>query len=164
VNRFIVTFFIIFSTFISINARAETIGPSGQKLPRYLSVKDEKANMRTGPGRQYPIKWTYTRSLLPLEVIDEHGPWRKVRDHENVEGWMHVVLLSGKRTAMIRGRVRSLYKSNDLNSPLLLTVEPGVIGQILECSPMWCRLEIESTKAWVEKRHIWGVYNYEELE
>lgn len=120
--------------------------------------------MRTGPGRQYPIKWTYQRRLLPLEVIDEHGPWRKVRDHENITGWMHVVLLSGKRTAMIRGKTRTLYRDNTTGSPVLLTAEPGVIGEVVECQAIWCQLEIDNSDAWIEKRHIWGVYSHEEID
>lgn len=120
--------------------------------------------MRTGPGRQYPILWTYKRRHLPLEIIAEHGAWRKVRDHEGIEGWILVTLLYGPRTAMVRGRVRSLYNKDDMSSPVLLTADPGVIGRILECTDIWCRLKVDNTKAWIEKRHLWGVYSHERLD
>ena len=102
--------------------------------------------------------------LLPLEITAEHGAWRKVRDHEGVEGWILVTLLYGPRTALIRGRVRTLCRDDDMSSAALLTAEPGVIGRILTCTDIWCRLKVGDTKAWIEKRHVWGVYNNEILD
>tara|TARA_R110002096_G_scaffold9686_2_gene38210 strand:- start:915 stop:1442 length:528 start_codon:yes stop_codon:yes gene_type:complete len=164
VNRLIIAFLVFFSVFSSQIVLADTVGASGQALPRFVSLNTEKANMRSGPGRQYPILWTYKRRLLPLEITAEHGAWRKVRDHEGVEGWILVTLLYGPRTALIRGRVRTLYRDDDMSSAALLTAEPGVIGRILTCTDIWCRLKVGDTKAWIEKRHVWGVYNNEILD
>lgn len=154
----------VFTVLAGQLAQAETIGASGQKLPRFVSLNTGTANMRTGPGRQYPILWTYKRRFLPLEITAEHGAWRKVKDHEGIEGWILVTLLYGPRTAMVRGRVRTLYKEDDMSSAALLTAEPGVIGRILICTDIWCRLKIDNTKAWIEKRHVWGVYSHETLD
>lgn len=140
------------------------IGPSGNPLPRFVSLRADKAYLRTGPGRQYPIDWVYKRQGLPLEVIDEHGPWRKVRDHEGVTGWMLVSLLSPRRMALIKGKERNLYHESDLKAPVALIVEPGVTARILKCQAIWCRLNVDGTKAWIERRHLWGVYRSEEID
>jgi len=117
--------------------------------------------MRTGPGTHYPIDWVYRRQSLPMEVIDEHGPWRKVRDFEKAVGWIHVQLLIGPRYAMIRGRTRTLFADKDLASPIQITAEAGVTGRLLTCEDIWCQLEIEGRKGWIERRHLWGVYQNE---
>jgi len=141
------------------------IGPSGNPLPRFVSIRGDQANMRTGPGLQYPIEWTYYRRSLPIEIIDEHGRWRKVRDHEGATGWMLGSLLtSRKRYAMIRGKTRQLYLEKDLASPVTATAEPGVIGELVECESIWCQMRLGDRKAWIERRHLWGVYPGEEID
>ena len=142
-----------------------TVGPSGNPLPRFISLKAPKAFMRTGPGLQFPIAWVYNREKLPLEVIDEHDKWRRVRDHEGTTGWIHVSLFfPTRRYGMIRGKTRKLYDDQNLESPVLITAEAGVIGKILACDGIWCKLEIEHRKAWIERRHLWGVYKNEILD
>lgn len=148
----------------SMFAHAQTLGASGNPLPRFVSLSAGKAYLRTGPGRQYPIDWVYSRRNLPLEVVDEYGAWRKVKDHEGVVGWMLVSLLSGKRTAMIRGKERNLHTDPELNAPVTIIAEPGVIGEIDACEGLWCELTIDGDSAWIERRHIWGVYPNEEID
>ena len=145
-------------------SHAQNVGASGNPLPRFVSMNATEANMRTGPGRQYPIMWVYKRKHLPLEVVDEKGPWRKVRDHEGSTGWMHLALLVGRRTAMMIGGTKSLFRSKDTNSQLAITAEEGVIGHIIECADDWCQLEIDGTKGWIERHHLWGVYSREVIK
>ncbi|TNE67137.1 MAG: hypothetical protein EP335_02055 [Alphaproteobacteria bacterium] len=145
-------------------ALMQTTGPSGAPLPRFVSLSTEKAYMRTGPGRQYPIEWVYVRDGMPLEVVDEEGPWRQVRDPEGVKGWIHVSLLSSRRTALILDRMRSLYADPEAGAALRLTADPGVIGLVKACKGAWCQLEIDGTEAWIERRFLWGVYRDETID
>ena len=146
------------------NTAAQTVGASGNPLPRFVAMSASKANLRTGPGRQYPVDWVYVRRGLPLEIIDEHGAWRKVRDHEGAEGWMLVSLLYGKRTVMIRGKQRKLLDEPKLGAQVAIIAEPGVIGEIDQCQGLWCEVIIEGTSGWIERRHVWGVYATEEID
>ncbi len=155
---------VIFATFGSDMVGAQQFGASGNPLPRFISLAASKAYMRTGPGRQYPIRWVYNRRLLPLEVIDEHRAWRKVRDHDGETGWMHVSLLSPRRTAIITDGPHQLFDDKSPASPHTLTAEAGVIGEIAACEGIWCELEIDGTSGWIERRYIWGVYDREELD
>ena len=75
----------------------ETLGASGLPLPRFISISADRANMRAGPGEQYPIMWVYEKKLYPMEIVEEYEQWRKVRDNEGSEGWIHVVLLSWRK-------------------------------------------------------------------
>lgn len=161
----ILLFFCVFCAQAGIVSAQETrIGESGQPIPRLISLAASKAYMRTGPGRQYPILWIYKRSHLPLEVVEEHKAWRKVRDHEGITGWMHVSLLSSRRTAMVIGTTRKLYHENSPASPVRLIADAGVIGEVKSCEGIWCQLEIDGTSGWIERRYLWGVYERETLE
>ena len=81
-------------------AQAAAKGPSGLPLPRFVSLKAKRVNLRVGPGQDYAVAWLYTKSGVPMEVIQEYDNWRRVRDAEGTEGWVYQSLLSGERTAM----------------------------------------------------------------
>ncbi|MEC7163261.1 MAG: SH3 domain-containing protein, partial [Pseudomonadota bacterium] len=68
-------------------------GASGLPLPRFVSIKSDAANVRRGPGPDFPLLWQYQRRNLPLEIIAEYDDWRRVRDHQGEEGWMKAPLL-----------------------------------------------------------------------
>ena len=114
--------------------------------------------MRTGPGEQYPIDWVYARPLYPLEIIAEYEQWRQVRDVDGTDGWVHVTLLSGKRTALVTGGLQSLYGGPEAGAEVTARVEAGVVGEILECQPAWCRIEFDGIKGWLKTQSIWGIY------
>jgi len=141
----------------------ETIGDSGLALPRFVSISADTANMRTGPGEQHPIEWVYKRKLYPLEIIAEYDQWRQVRDIDGTMGWMHVVLLSGKRTGLVTGGTHTLFEKANTTSFPTAHVQAGVVGEILECTPAWCRLDFDGTKGWLETSQIWGTYIGEEF-
>ena len=139
-------------------------GPSGLQLPRRVALQAKKVHLRTGPGTHYPIDWVYYRETLPMEVIDEHGPWRKVRDIDDTVGWIHRQLLIGPRYALIRGKTRTLFAEKDLTSARLVIAETGVTGRLLTCEDAWCQLIISGKKGWMERRHLWGVYKNETFD
>ena len=82
-------------------AAAQQRGKSGLPLPRFVSLKSDPVNLRTGPGRKYPRTWVYRRAGLPVEIIQEHENWRRVRDAEGASGWIPRALLSSRRTVLV---------------------------------------------------------------
>src|SRR6185369_16623632 len=70
-------------------------------VPRYV-------RLRAGPNVSYPIEWVLRRRHLPVEIIAEFELWRRVRDPQGAEGWVHQSLLSGRRYVMITGDTRTL--------------------------------------------------------
>lgn len=131
---------------------------TGLPLPRFVSVDQQRseANVRFGPGKQYPINWVFTRPGIPLEVIAEFDNWRKIKDHEGEEGWISAHLLSGHRTIMVQGAVRDLRRTADNQARVVLRAEPGVLGDLLECRDSWCRVEIEGQRGWLQRSEFWG--------
>lgn len=133
-------------------------------LPRYVSLKKDEVNVRAGPGAQYPIEWIFSRQHMPVEVLQEFQHWRKVRDVEGAEGWVHSSMLSAKRYALVTGETRMLRRRPEAEAALAARLEPGVIAQILECQGQWCRVEIGSIKGWLTRAEFWGVYPNETVK
>ncbi len=144
-------------------AYAEEPGGSGLALPRFASLAKDEAHIRTGPSQEYPIKWTYQRKGLPVEIVQEYDSWRKIRDQEGATGWVHKILLSGKRTIMVAGKnTLDVYEEPD-QKKVVARADPGVVGTIEECQPIFCMVRFSSLKGWVEKKNLWGVYPSEIL-
>ena len=86
-----VKIFIIFLLLINaFSLYAQTIGTeTGLILPRYVSLKSNDSNLRIGSSINYPIKLKYVIANTPVEIIDEYKNWRKIKDYEGNEGWLH---------------------------------------------------------------------------
>ena len=141
-------------------APAATPNSSGLPLPRFVTLRADEANLRTGPGVQYPVEWVYQRKEIPLEVIAEFETWRKVRDWQGAQGWMHQSMLESKRTAVITGLTRSLRAKMDANSAVVAEIDVDVVGRIVECpqGAGWCRLSFGNHDGWLRRAEIGGVY------
>lgn len=131
-------------------------------LPRFVSIRASEANVRTGPGLRYQIKWVMVRKNMPVEVIAEFEQWRKIRDIQGDEGWVHRSMLSGKRYAIVQGEEQILRRHPEPNEVPVARAEMGVLGQVSECRPEYCQIRIDGGyKGWIAKDHLWGVYSAE---
>lgn len=139
-------------------APTRSTSQSNLPIPRFVCIKAGEANMHVGPGNTYPVEWKYVRKFLPVEVIAEFEHWRQVRDAQGTVGWLHKSLLSSKRFVMVQNKVVNLYTGADLESPVIATVEPGVIGKVSECFQSLCKIDIQGVKGWVKREFLWGVY------
>ena len=144
---------------------------SGLPLPRFVTIQADEANLRTGPGIQYPIEWVYIRPGLPVEVIREFDTWRQVRDHEGVVGWLHRRLLSGRRGVVVLGLDEvTMHQRPDDDSRPVARVEAGVQGRLLRCPDAddpagdWCYVEFSDRRGWLRRDQLWGVYPFETFE
>ena len=150
---------------------ASSIGKTGLPLPRFVSIKSQRVNMRVGPGKQYKVDWLYQKKGLPLEIIQEYDNWRKVRDPDGNEGWILHSLLSGARTAVVapwkageRSETVNLYASSKTGAAVVAYMEPGVIAQIRSCDSETCKIQIEDIEGYISKNTLWGVYPDEKIE
>src|SRR3546814_8908608 len=83
---------------------------TGLPIPRYVTLRASEVNVRAGPGVRYPIEWVYQRQNLPVEVVAEFDTWRKIRDPDGVEGWVHQqVLRSEEHTSELQSLMRNSY-------------------------------------------------------
>lgn len=133
-------------------------------VPRFVTLKSDQVNVRTGPGDRYPIDWIFTRKDMPVEIVAEFEHWRKIRDAEGVEGWVHQRMLLGRRAIIVKERVRPLYSKPDPGTSVVARLEPGVIARLQECKGPWCRVEVQGAAGWLKRDEVWGVYPDETVQ
>ena len=121
----------------------------------YLTLRNDKVNLRQGPSLNYPVKLIYEKKFLPILIKDKSGNFRKVLDHENNSGWIHISQLS-KRKAGITTENTLLYKKATIFSKPLANVEKGRLVLVSKCKNDWCKVKIEKFSGWIKKSRIWG--------
>lgn len=132
---------------------------TGLPLPRYAALGSNQVNLRIGPDLRYRIDWTYQRRDLPVQIIEEHSIWRRIRDPEGTEGWVQRPLLSAKRTFLVQGEEGVLRRQPQADAAEVARLKPGVIGSIRRCeaaSP-WCEAKVGDHQGWIRRAEIWGV-------
>ena len=140
-----------------VTAKADLGKETGLRVPRFVSMNSSKVNVRAGPGTRYPIKWVFQRKTLPVQIIAESDTWRKIRDFEGIEGWVHQRMLSGRRRAVVTGAIQQLKREPQETAKTVALLEPGVILRLEKCSGAWCLVEGGSYEGWIGRQSIWGV-------
>ena len=147
---------------------AAGVGKSGLQVPRFVSLKTGRVNVRVGPGEDYKIAWVFTRTGLPIEVIQEYDTWRRIRDSDGTVGWVFNSLLSGKRTAVVtpwgKGEAQPIHADATTDSAVTAYLEPGVMGTIDRCRSGWCRVDGKGFDGWIQQDRLWGVYPNEDVD
>jgi SH3-like domain-containing protein len=141
---------------------------SGLPVPRFVSLKPDRVNVRSGPTRDHEVAFMFTRPALPVEITAESDNWRRIRDVEGSEGWVYHSMLSGRRTALVTAKqpdqLVPLYEEADTASALVARLQPGVLGTVKQCSGTWCRIAGTGFDGWIAQDRLWGVYPNEKVE
>ncbi len=125
----------------------------------FASLRSSETNVRSGPGPNYPIKWTYKLKSIPVRVINEYDNWNEIEDYEGQSGWISQNLTTKKRTLMVRinKSFTSMHSKNSEKSRIIYYLENNVVGEYLTCVDKWCELKIKNKKGWVLKSDLFGV-------
>lgn len=150
---------------------ARETGESGLPLPRFVSLKADRVNVRRGPGFDHEIAWVFLRAGLTVEIIAEFDTWRQIRDSEGAQGWVLGSLLSGRRTALVapwineqESRTFALRAEDDDTSRVISRVGPRVLVNVRSCGGVWCEVFTRDIRGWIKQDALWGVYPGETIE
>lgn len=166
--QFVIALFIVTTALIWIPApmtglRAEV---RALPLPRFVSLKASSANLRVGPGTGYDIQWVMTRPGIPLEIYQQYGNWRRVRDWEGTTGWIFGPLLSGRRTGIVAPWTKNnvaLRNHPTVDGFITAWLEPRVRVKLTKCDGKWCAVALGQRSGFVKQTDLWGVYPGEVL-
>ena len=153
-------------------------GPSGLPLPRFVTTRSNPINVRVGPGTRYDVAWVYVKAGTPVEIIQEFDTWRKVRDVDGSEGWLHQNLLQGRRAGLVApwkaaDEKIALLRSSAENAGVRAWLTPNFRVDIRECDGNWCRVVAstqpvsggaQSFEGWLKQAELWGVYEGEAFD
>src|SRR5215212_7273206 len=148
---------------------------TGLPVPRYVSLKTDRVNLREGPSKDHRTAWVFQRAGLPVEIVAEYETWRRIRDSEGTEGWVLHSLLSGRRTALIMPWVKdaatsiTLVDRADDRAETVARLQPGVIANVRDCTGTWCHVVIvldgsRDVEGFIRQEKLWGVYPNERVE
>lgn len=145
------------------HAHAQQVGrASGRAIPRYVSLKADRVNLREGPSKDHRTIWVFQRAGLPVEITAEFDVWRKVRDSEGAEGWILHSLLSGRRTALVAPWKKDvdsmLYEKPSEQSAPVAKLQSNVIVNLRKCDKSWCRVAGDGFNGYIQQSDLWGVY------
>jgi SH3-like domain-containing protein len=132
-------------------------------VPRFVSLRPKEVNARVGPGPEYPVKWIFIKAGLPVEVTAEFDTWRRIRDVDGDEGWVHQNMLCSKRHAIINCPETLVYSGEDEKSSPVVRVQKGVAVDLVKCRGDWCKVQVGEYKGWIKRGTLWGVYPSENV-
>jgi len=129
-----------------------------QEVNYFSSLRAAETNVRSGPGQNYPIKFTFKLRGLPVRVISEYDNWNEIEDFEGQSGWVTQSLLTKKRTLLVRINkgFTNMHSKPSEKSRVIYRLENNVVGDYLKCVDSWCGIKVENKKGWVAKEDIFG--------
>lgn len=162
-----VTIIAVIMSYNAAYAESPDASESGLALPRMVSLRSNTINGRSGPDTKYPIEWIYKQKGLPVEIINEFGLWRKIKDWEGSESWVHKSMLTGRRfvRVMTPGE-NNIYNRANYQSKVIAKVEDGVIGEIKKCNKgnAFCLIKFDTIEGWMPRSSLFGVYKDENID
>tara|TARA_B100000700_G_scaffold110128_1_gene124111 strand:- start:965 stop:1441 length:477 start_codon:yes stop_codon:yes gene_type:complete len=122
----------------------------------FLTLRNDKVNLRQGPSLDYPIKLQYKKKYLPVLVKDKSGNFRKIVDHQNNSGWIHISQLSKKKAGIAKNEEIIVFKNPTIYSKPLVALNKGRLCIIKKCKKEWCKIKVEKYNGWIKKNDLWG--------
>ena len=124
----------------------------------FLTLRYDKVNLRQGPSKEYPIKIFYKKKFLPVLIQDQSNNFRKIRDHENNSGWIHISQLSKKKAAITTDDDLILFSNSTIYSNPVALLKNGRLVRINKCKDNWCKINSGKFKGWLQRKSLWGLF------
>ena len=125
---------------------------------KFLSLKNDKVNVRYGPSLNFPIKFIYNKKFLPIKIIDSKENFRRIIDHKKNSGWIHISQLR-KANSIIVLEDKIVFKKNSKFSKPLVKLKKGRLIQVKKCISNWCKIKTENYLGWLQNNDVWGLSN-----
>ena len=122
----------------------------------FLMLKYDKVNVRYGPDRNDQIKFIYKKKYLPIKVIDKKENFRKIIDHKNNGGWIHISQLKSPKSLIVM-EDKIVFKKDSIYSKPLFKLEKGKLVLIKKCKDDWCKIKTNQHTGWVNISDVWGI-------
>ncbi|NBX53118.1 MAG: hypothetical protein EBT63_05670 [Proteobacteria bacterium] len=151
------TIFLVFVFLSNESKSAQQI----QEVNYFASLRANQTNVRSGPGSNYPIKYSFKTKNLPIKVVSEYDNWCEIEDYEGTKGWIAQNLITKKRHVLTYSKknIVGMHVKKDPNSRKVFNIENFVIGELLKCENSWCAVKVNDKKGWIHSQDLFGVDN-----
>lgn len=129
-----------------------------QEVNYFASLRSNETNVRSGPGANYPIKFSFKMRNVPVKVVSEYDNWYEIEDFEGTKGWVMQSLITKKRHLMTYNnkKIIQMFSKKDATSRVIFNLENFIISEYLGCENSWCQVKINDKKGWVLARELFG--------
>ncbi len=156
---------LLFAASTAVADVAPAKGPvTGYDMPRFVSLRVDRANLRAGPDKYFPIRTVLLRRGMPLKVVDEFKLWRKVALYDDVEGWLHQSLITGRRTFLVLAEAVDMREEPSEEAEVVARLEVNALVGLSSCAGDWCELSTGSYHGWVTRSAGWGALPGEDFK
>ena len=131
---------------------------SHSKDEYFRTLRNDKVNLRQGPSKDYPIKIFYKKKFVTVIVQDSSNNFRKIRDHENNSGWIHISQLSKKKAAIVTDDDLLMFERATIYSNPVAILKKGRLVKINKCKEGWCKVKSSEFKGWIKNESLWGLF------
>ena len=121
----------------------------------FLMLKNKKVNVRYGPSFDYPVKFIYKKTFLPVKVIDKKENFRKIIDHKKNNGWIHISQLKKAKSLIVLEDI-VVFKKNSKFSKPIVKLEKGRLVLVTKCISDWCKIKTNDYSGWLQVNNVWG--------
>ena len=122
----------------------------------FLTLKNNKVNVRYGPGFDYKIKYIYKKKNLPVLVIDRKDNFRRIIDQKKNSGWIHRSQLK-KAKSLILLKDQILFNSPSKFSKPIAKLLIGRLLLVEKCKVKWCKVKTAKFEGWIFNDGNWGI-------
>ncbi len=131
--------------------------PSGQPVPRWLSLKSNEVRARQGPGLDYRILWEYHAAGLPVQVVAETREWRKICDAEGAVAWVHRSVVSSRRSVFNRSAEEvPIHAGRSPSAAVRARLAPRSLISVEACEDGWCEVRARRMRGWIRDQAVFG--------
>lgn len=130
--------------------------PAATAWAERMSVKADKANIRSGPGTSdYAVLWEVER-FHPLEVLRKQDGWVYFRDFEGDQGWIFGELLGREATVITRNAMVNIRSGPGTQHDIAFKAEKGVPFRVLDKRGDWLHIESrDGDKGYIHRKLVW---------
>ena len=124
---------------------------------RMVSVAGNVVNMRSGPGKNYPVVWELGKGF-PLKIVQTKGSWIKVTDYENDSGWIFKELVDRSAHLVVKKKIVNIRSGPGKNYKIIRQAKKGVVFKTVERKKDWVKVRHEESKltGWIKRSLLWG--------
>jgi len=65
-------------------------------------------------------------------------------------------MISNRKT-FINLKKQNLIKFLDEKNLIIAIIDPQVVGKIIKCEKIYCRVKVNKYKGWLKKEFLWGI-------
>lgn len=132
--------------------------PSGLPVPRYVVLKFDAVNARSGPSDDHRLLWVYHTKGLPVQVVAETRDWRRICDPDGGLSWVHRRTTDGRRSVMrADADPAPIRKSPRADAPVVAYMASRALASLDHCAGDWCKVKVGSASGWAAANGLWGV-------